>query len=259
MGFFAPLISAFGALSTASKLSLAGSVISGVASYKAAKKARKQTIADQDNQYVRMRDAAQRAGFNPLTVLRATGGAGFNQVPTFSKAGAFGNTAAGILDVFARDPIQKIQMEQRQAELENTRVNTAYTGILAKQATNINQDIYAGYDKYIPVRVGDNIQQLEITVAKRMGISPNDMLTAEDLAMIKGEVLSEAEVLAANRVRDAVLIPAPLGGSSSDTNINQFVGMVTNAINSVRGTHNKPTIPPFSDPSWNNEYKKYVN
>ena len=129
MGFFAPLISAFGALSTASKLSLAGSVISGVASYKAAKDARKQTIANQDNQYVRMRNAAQRAGFNPLTVLRATGGAGFTQVPTFSKAAAFGNIATGILDVFGRDPIEKYNKQVRELELEQRRADVA----IAKQ------------------------------------------------------------------------------------------------------------------------------
>ena len=40
---------------------------SSAASYYSAKEQRKQAKKDQANQFVRMRNAAQRAGFNPLT------------------------------------------------------------------------------------------------------------------------------------------------------------------------------------------------
>ena len=129
MGFFAPLISAFGALSTASKISIASSVVSGAASYAAAKQQRKQAISDQDNQYVRMRNAAQRAGFNPLTVMRATGGAGFTGLPTISKAAAFGNAAAGIFAAVKQSPIDKYNKQVRELELEQRRADVA----IAKQ------------------------------------------------------------------------------------------------------------------------------
>jgi hypothetical protein len=116
--FFAALAG----LSTAAKLSIASNVIGGVASYAAAKQQRKQAIADQDNQYVRMRNAAQRAGFNPLTVMRATGGAGFTGLPTISKAAAFGNAAAGIFDAVRRAPIDKYNEEIRKLEKEQREV-----------------------------------------------------------------------------------------------------------------------------------------
>jgi hypothetical protein len=264
--FFAALAG----LSTAAKMSIAGNVIGGVASYAAAKKQRKQAIADQDLQFVRMRNAAQRAGFNPLTVLRATGGQGFTGLPLISKAAAFGNMATGIFDAVTQSPIDKynkeirdLEVKQRKASIDNTISNTAYTGILANQARAANVDPYAGYDKYIPVRVGNNVQQLEISVAKRLGIEPNGALIPEDLTAIKGELRGEAEAIIANEVADQVLIPAPLTGTAETgqntppamaSNFDLFVGKITNLINSMPNT---PVIPPLSDKRWNEEWKKY--
>jgi hypothetical protein len=114
-----------GGLSAGAKLSMASSVVSGLSSYAAAKAQRKQAMADQDSQYVRMRNAAQRAGFNPLTVMRATGGQGFTGLPVISKAAAFGNIATGIFDAVRQTPIDKynkqvrdLEIKQRQADLE---------------------------------------------------------------------------------------------------------------------------------------------
>jgi hypothetical protein len=115
MGFWAPLVSAISGLSTASKLSIASSVIGGAASYAAAKQQRKQAIADQDNQFVRMRNAAQRAGFNPLTVLRLTGGQGFTGLPAISKAAAFGNMATGVFGTLADNYVDKYEEKVKQA------------------------------------------------------------------------------------------------------------------------------------------------
>jgi hypothetical protein len=97
-------------------LSIAAAAVSGLLSYKAAQQQRKQAIADQDNQYVRMRNAAQRAGFNPLTVLRATGGQGFTGLPVISKAAAFGNMATGIFDAVAQNYVDKYEEEIKQTE-----------------------------------------------------------------------------------------------------------------------------------------------
>jgi hypothetical protein len=118
-----------GGLSAGAKLSMASSVVSGLSSYAAAKAQRKQAIADQDNQYVRMRNAAQRAGFNPLTVMRATGGQGFTGLPVISKAAAFGNMATGIFDAVRQLPIDKYNKQVRDLELEQRRADVA----IAKQ------------------------------------------------------------------------------------------------------------------------------
>jgi hypothetical protein len=261
-----------GGLSAGAKLSIASSVVSGLSSYAAAKAQRKQAIADQDNQYVRMRNAAQRAGFNPLTVLRATGGQGFTGLPVISKAAAFGNMAAGIFDAVRQSPIDKynkeirgLEKKQRKASIDNTISNTAYTGILANQARAANVDPYAGYDKYIPVRVGNNVQQLEKTVAKRLGIEPNDALMVEDMEAIRGDVRATIDGVVQTEIADQVLIPAPLTGTAGTgqnkppalaSNFDLFVGKMTNVINSMPNT---PVIPPFSNPAWGNEYKKYLN
>jgi hypothetical protein len=110
-------------------LNIAAAAIGGLLSYKAAQQQRKQAIADQDNQYVRMRNAAQRAGFNPLTVMRATGGQGFTGLPVISKAAAFGNAAAGIFDAVRQAPIDKYNKQVRELELEQRRADVA----IAKQ------------------------------------------------------------------------------------------------------------------------------
>lgn len=119
---------------------IASAVVGSLFSYKAAQEQRRQAIKDQDNQFVRMRNAAQRAGFNPLTVLRNTGGQGFTGLPTISKAAAFGNAAAGIFDAYRQAPIDKYNKQVRDltikgmnADIANTLANTRYTGLLSKQ------------------------------------------------------------------------------------------------------------------------------
>jgi hypothetical protein len=265
-GFLAPLLGAAGASATTQ------AIVGAAASYMTAKQQRKQAIKDQDLQFVRMRNAAQRAGFNPLTVMRATGGQGFIGLPVISKAAAFGNLANDLFNAAKQAPIDKynkevrdLEIRQRKASIDNTISNTAYTGILANQARTANVDPYAGYDKYIPVRVGNNVQQLEISVAKRLGIEPNGALIPEDLTAIKGELRGEAEAVIANEVADKVLIPAPLTGTAGTrqntppamaSNFDLFVGKMSNLINSMPNT---PVIPPLSDKRWNEEWKKYAN
>ena len=129
-------------------LNIAAEVVKGLLSYKAAQQQRKQAIADQDSQYVRMRNAAQRAGFNPLTVMRATGGQGFTGLPTISKAAAFGNAASGIFDAVRQSPIDKYNEEvrkldkrQTQASIDNMIANTIYT---RKQTAAIGKEAFDG-------------------------------------------------------------------------------------------------------------------
>jgi hypothetical protein len=112
--------------------SIASAVIGGLFKSKAAKEERKQAIADQDQQFVRMRDAAEKAGFNPLTALRLTGGQGFSGLPTFSKYAAFGNVAMGITDAFINKPIDKYNKQVRELELEQRRADLKLAPIQAK-------------------------------------------------------------------------------------------------------------------------------
>lgn len=221
MGFFAPLIEAFGALSTASKIQIASSVVGGAASYAAAKEQRKQAIADQDNQYVRMRNAAQRAGFNPITVLRATGGQGFTGLPTISKAGAFGNAAAGIFDAVRQSPIDKYNEEIRDLEKQQRKADLDLMPMRGKlMKAQIDEimgktDPYSGYGEFIPVKVGVNEQYLQIDVAKRLGILPGTPLTAGNLEEIKGEIQGGIEAAVASKIGTEVLRNAPILGNDA--------------------------------------------
>jgi hypothetical protein len=88
---------------------------------------RDQIKADQDQQFVRMRNAAERAGFNPLTVLRQTGGRGF-EIPILSKQ-AQQNWAEPLINFASQQPIDKYNKEIRKLELEQRRADLA----IAKQ------------------------------------------------------------------------------------------------------------------------------
>jgi hypothetical protein len=220
---------------------------------------------DASNKFKDLAVSAKKAGINPLTALRATGGAGFGSyggmtaiapvLSRFNFATTFAtNVGKAYLDYKQNSTIDNYNEQVRNLDLEARQLDIK----LGKaKLDNINTpDVYSSYGEYIPVRVGNNTQQLEKTVAIRMRIKPNDMLTVEDLQMIKGDVLSEAEAIAADAVRNQVLIPPPLGGSDSDTWLNNLVGMATNAINSVQGNYDN--TPPFSNSGWQNEYRKYV-
>jgi hypothetical protein len=97
-------------------------VFSTIMSAVAAKKAAKAGQTD----LTKLRNEANRAGFNPLTVLRATGGQGFNNTAALSSA--------AFMSAFSRLGNNIAEAKQQKATLDNTLVNTRYTGILADQA-----------------------------------------------------------------------------------------------------------------------------
>jgi len=78
----------------------------------------------------KLRKEAEAAGFNPLTVLRATGAQGFNKGSSGALASAsfwssFANSAGQIVGQF--DPLRKAQ---REANLAETRAQIKYLGSL---------------------------------------------------------------------------------------------------------------------------------
>lgn len=182
-----PIFAALAGLSAASKLSIAGSVVSGLLSYKSAQQQRKQAIKDQKNQFVRMRNAAQRAGFNPLTVLRATGGQGFSGLPTISKAAAFGNVAAGIFDAVRQSPIDKYNKQVRELELEQRRADVA----IAKQTLGAMSKATAmGYSSKGNNPEATNSRTAVTTPAGTT--TPANVSDAEAYEQRYGEIVAEA-------------------------------------------------------------------
>lgn len=86
--------------------------------------------ADQANKFVDMRNAAQKAGFNPLTVLRSTGGAGFGGtnavMPVMSKQNFLATFAAKAtgkyLENKANEPVDAYNRAVRTLDIQQ-RVN----------------------------------------------------------------------------------------------------------------------------------------
>ena len=193
-----------------------------VGGYYAGEELRKQAKKDQSNQFVRMREAAERAGFNPLTVLRNTGGQGFIGLPRLSKMAAFSNAMGGMIAYNNQRSIDKYNDELRQlnlaslrADIDNTLANTTYTGILSQQAQIPEEDPYAGYKDFIPVKVGKNLQYLQIDVAKRLRILPNTPVTAGELEEIKGEIQGGFEAAVGSNIGTEVLRNAPFTGTAN--------------------------------------------
>jgi hypothetical protein len=129
---------------------LASTALSSVLGAAAASQRRKQAIKDQDNQFVRMRNAAEKAGFNPLTVMRNGGAQMFGGVPTFSKAGFMQNFVQQGYNAWTthadNDPLKKYNDEvrelskrQTQASIDNMIANTVYT---RKQTAALGSDAF---------------------------------------------------------------------------------------------------------------------
>jgi hypothetical protein len=174
----------------------------------------------------KLRKEAEAAGFNPLTVLRATGGQGFNKGSSGALASAsfwssFASSAGQIAGQF--DP-HKQMMRRYDAEIAKETLwnmkneddrQEVYLGIaqdrlsLDKQQL-ANSDPYKGYGKTIPIRYGDGVYDLEITVAKRMGFKPNDLISPGELPDIFGELTGESIGALATKGQNAVM-----GGNGS--------------------------------------------
>jgi hypothetical protein len=263
-----------GGLSTGAKLSIASSVVSGLSNYAAAKQQRKQALADQDNQYVRMRNAAQRAGFNPLTVLRATGGQGFTALPVISKAAAFGNAAAGIFDALRQSPIDKYNKEIRDLEINQRKADLELMPMRGKLIKAQLEQMNA------PILTTQAVPEATKNVLDddNPGTSAN-----KNLATFDGNVTTDKQTTATEtRVRpDGTTYLAPAGEDFDEQILNSlyYAGeqlfIAGNQLSKegfkVLKSNKKlnpnlpiinlkvPPPPPFLNEGWSNEHKNYVN
>lgn len=233
--------------------------------------------ADAANKYVDMNAAAEKAGLNPLTVLRATGGTGFGAYggygavmrqglvqPTISAPILSSSSVAtqiglgavkGFIDYKSNqkanehyDRLNELDLEQRKLDIK---LGNAQLDALA------TSDPYRKFGDTIPVRVGNNTQQLDVTVARRMGILPNDRITAGDLEEIRGEIHGSIQGAIESDIGGAIIPRTPSGNTPVGTPwMDNFVGKITNMINSMPNT---PIVPPLSDKRWNDEWRNYVN
>ena len=212
---------------------------------------------------------AESAGFNPLTVLRATGGQGFNKGSSGALASAtfWGNFAnAGVSALNEFDPYnqkrKELDMQQSVANLDNTKTSTAYTkGLIGQLASNT--DPYAPYKDTVPVRVGRETLQLDMSVAKRMGIEPNSVITPGDLEELLGEVHGNLASTVAVEIQEAVLPGSGVTGvygkleNPLPYNAQQKLRKGMTWLKERSPDALRMEINPFSDPAWSNEWKNF--
>lgn len=173
---------------------------------------------ERDNHFVNLRESARRGGFNPLTALRATGGGGYGQyVPLISRSPLGEGITAGTSFYANMQRDMYFTRENQAHEIAmNSMNNAAAMQRLEASRPPVEPDIYEQYSEYVPVKVGNNIQQLDIGIAKRLNIPPNARLTQGELSELIGEI-SEVMNLPQNEIRDKILKPVSDGGQQIDT------------------------------------------
>jgi len=129
----------------------------------------------------KLRDDAQAAGFNPLTVLRATGGQGFNKGSSGALASAtfWGNFAnAGVSALNEFDPYnqkrKELDLQQAQASLANTMASTQLMKIQTVAPLASDQTSGPGGYGSAP-QVMDVVKKLDTPVVPDGGKIPEEM------------------------------------------------------------------------------------
>lgn len=193
------------------------SLLSGLAGKK------EQKAPETKFEFTKLRDAAQAAGFNPLTALRATGGqptSVHQPVPPLSSASIIANAlGTGAETYFAnqpdpvRDERNKLEIDLMKQEL--ARGNKTWSGAPATSTTpyqafpeNPPASLSSGptrpkgrptFDSlgWIPVFDPSGVQRMiPRRVANRLEVQPHEALLADDWVRVKGEI-GELEVAAA--------------------------------------------------------------
>ena len=174
-------------------------------------KAAKQQAKSSQTDLKKLRDDAQAAGFNPPTVLRATGGQGFNKGSSGALASAtfwgnFANAGATALNEF--DPYnqkrKELDIQQAQASLDNTIVSTQLmksqrAGMLSSNTTATIPESFAlplGAEvaPVAPVIEVSKTSDGKFVDEKVVSVIGNytDPDTGQVFQQVKGEDLSEA-------------------------------------------------------------------
>lgn len=164
----------------------------------------------------KLRLEAEENGFNPLTVLRATGGQGSTKGPSGGLAsGAFFSTfAQGIPSIFESNYNEKMKDAQLSSVLASTQLTKASTNDLLNQ-----EDPYKKYERWIPVRLGTQMKEMDMSVAKRLGILPGDTVTPGDLEEMLGEIHGNLTSGLATNIQKEVIKGGVLTGYGSTGSI----------------------------------------
>jgi hypothetical protein len=196
MGIFAALLPFLkGTVGKAIVSNVATSAISSLANRSQARADRRQALGDQAEQFVRLRDAAEKAGFNPLTALRAnpTGGM-VNPTPALAS-GAFLRDAlgAGVQTYFNRDKIVNDEERDRleRGLMRQELANMQLQGKAFEKSMKFGFEVptannYTGTDKGKPYK-DPGVYPLYISVYDQKTGRTSEMLNPEVVEIGPGE------------------------------------------------------------------------
>jgi len=188
------------------KIAAAG--LGALGAYKSAKAMRGANDLDLE----KLRREAEQNGFNPLTVLRATGGQGSTKGPSGGlSSGAFFKTfAQGIPSILEANYNKKMKDAELSSVLASTQLTKASTMDLLDK-----EDPYKKYDRWIPVRLGNQMKEMDMSVAKRLGILPGDTVSPGDLEEMLGEIHGNITSGIATNIQKEVIKGGVLSGYGS--------------------------------------------
>lgn len=212
--FLAPLLGKFAGSA------IAKAAVGGVVSAVASNIGRKTTNPRIDFQA--MRDDAQRAGFNPLTVMRSGGMSGY-MIPAMSKqsfAGQMlGGAMTGTFDAWANKDVDEYNAEVRRLDLEQRRADLSYIGRMTGQ---LSSQRYAE-----PSQISGSMLEMGMNVNPIPPLSPVSVQT-----LVPGTGKTLDEILAQNPVD--VSVSKTSEGSYVNNNLQaQLFPMVTPDGNTV--------------------------
>lgn len=152
----------------------------------------------------RLRREAEANGFNPLTVLGATGGQGFQSAGSLSSSALLNATLGGALSGAASyDPAEEEYLRKsRELELQERRSNIARNSQMSTRSAPTPFDDFESYNTFfrgqyhtvngidgIRVRTPNgNDVMIPAQAAFRYGYSPGDVIDMGDVTNIIGEV-----------------------------------------------------------------------
>jgi hypothetical protein len=245
MGIFATVM---GFLAKPGAATLVGAGSSALSTYAQSRNAQK--MANQGTDLGKLRREAEANGFNPLTVLRATGGQGFKQNVSLGSgalaSAAFFNSFAGLGQNIA-------QAKQQEATLKNTlastRSYTARSQPLGTAATTIPSDIS-------PLMEAPRIEVSQLPDGTKVNSRVNALLqTSVDgqgrqITTPAGEDISE---WALNLAKIAVIVGrddlVPALSSSIDSSLDNMFETKTVPSGGRNTTRSGYVVPPLQLPT----------
>ena len=161
-------------------------------------------------------NAARAAGINPLTALRSVGANTSTtqfHAPILTSMPAKSSYFERAVNVGKLYFGYKDFQSQRAISATNTRLEQDY---IRSQTRLNNFNTQTAFDPYagrtsIPVQVGYETKQLEVSVARRLKILPGDTLMPGELAEIQGEFWGEVGVAVSTDVQAAIISGGTMG------------------------------------------------